>query len=360
MITYPIPMVPGPVRLPRTVQDAYGVNYGSADLEPEFVELYGECRRRLQRLMSTENTVAVLSGEGMIALWGALKSCLVPGDRVLSVATGLFGEGIGEMAAAIGAEVRTVSFGYDETIHDADRIEEAVVAHRPKMITAVHCETPSGTLNPLAELGEIKKRHEVPLFYVDAVSSIGGAPVDTDAWHIDLCLGGSQKCLSSAPDLAFLAVSGRAWDVIETVGYVGYDALKPFRKAEAEGLFPYTPNWHGLAALFAGAGLLLEEGLEAACMRHEASATLCREALTRMGLDLFPAADAVPSPTVTAAHLPERMSWRRFDAACREKGLALGGNYGPLAGKVFRVGHMGSQADVDLVGRAMEVIASVL
>ena len=110
------------------------------------------------------------------------------------------------------------------------------------MITVVHCETPSGTLNPLAELGQVKKELGVPLLYVDAVSSIGGAPVLTDEWNIDLCLGGSQKCLSSLADMAFLAVSDAAWEIIDQVGYVGYCALKPFRTAQTEHYFPYTPS----------------------------------------------------------------------------------------------------------------------
>jgi aspartate aminotransferase-like enzyme len=359
MRTYPIPMVPGPVHVPQAVLDAYSIDYGSGDLETEYLELYRRCEAKLQTLLQTRITVVIQSGEGMIALWSALKSCLGPGDRVLALATGLFGEGIGDMAAAVGAEVRTVSFGLDETYTDWDRIEEAIVSFAPKMITAVHCETPSGTLNPLAELGALKEKHGVPLLYVDAVSSIGGTPVLVDAWHIDLCLGGSQKCLSSVPDTAFIAVSDAAWEAVDAVQYVGYDALQPFREVHRTGFFPYTPNWHGTAGLDAGAQRILDEGLEASFRRHETAAQRCREGLVDVGIDLFPAPRAVPSPTVTAARLPESRSWEAFDGACREQGLALGGNYGPLAGKVFRLGHMGSQADPELVERAVAVIRSV-
>lgn len=360
MLTYPIPMVPGPVRVPQTVRDAYGVDYGSGDIEPEFLDLHRRCEAKLQTLLQTRNTVVIQSGEGMLALWSALKSCLAPGDRVLALATGLFGEGIGEMAAALGAEVRTLSVGFDETLSDWRGIEEAIVSFAPKMITAVHCETPSGTLNPLAELGALKEKHGVPLLYVDAVSSIGGTPVLADDWRIDLCLGGSQKCLSSVPDTAFLSVSGAAWEAVEAVGYAGYDALKPFREVHRTGYFPYTPNWHATAGLEAGADMILDEGLDACFRRHAAAASRCREGLVAAGIDLFPAEGAVPSPTVTAARLPASLSWEAFDAACRERGLAVGGNYGPLAGKVFRLGHMGSQADPELVDRALAVIREVV
>jgi aspartate aminotransferase-like enzyme len=228
------------------------------------------------------------------------------------------------------------------------------------MITAVHCETPSGTLNPMAEIGRIKKDLEVPLLYVDAVSSIGGAPVLTDEWNVDLCLGGSQKCLSSLADMAFLSVSDGAWEIIDQIDYVGYDALKPFRSAQSEHYFPYTPNWHGVAGLNAGAELILQEGLSNSYFRHQENAKFCRNELTQMGLALFPSSDAIPSPTVTAVNVPDGITWQEFDAKVRQSGLVVAGSYGPLTDKVFRLGHMGTQADKDLVARALDAIKKVL
>ena len=253
MKTYPIPMVPGPVKAHPDVLAAYRVDYGSADLEREYVELYTRTEANLKRILQTRSRVVIFLGEGMLALWGALKSCLAPGDRVLAVGTGVFGYGIGDMAAAIGAEVRTVGLPYDQTLSDLTAVAEAVAAFKPKMITAVHCETPSGTLNPLEGLGRLKKETGVPLFYVDAVSSIGGTPVLPDEWHIDLCLGGAQKCLAALPDTCFLSVSAAAWEAIEAVDYAGYDALKPFRTAVERHYFPYTPGWQATAGLNAGA-----------------------------------------------------------------------------------------------------------
>jgi len=360
MKTYPIPMVPGPVKVAQEVLDAYQINYGSADLESEFFELHNQTETNLKLMMSTKNQVVIQTGEGMLALWSALKCCLLPGDRVLSIATGVFGEGIGDMAASIGAEVRKISLPYNETISDTDEIKTVIESFKPKMITVVHCETPSGTLNPLAEIGRIKKDLEVPLLYVDAVASIGGAPVLTDDWNIDVCLGGSQKCLSSLADMAFLSVSEAAWEIIDQVDYIGYDALKPFRSAQSEHYFPYTPNWHGVAALNAGAELILEEGLSNSFLRHQDIAGFCRNEIAQMGLTLFPSANAIPSPTVTAVNVPLGTSWQEFDAKLRHHGLVVAGSYGPLTDKVFRLGHMGTQADRDLVRQALEVIKKVL
>lgn len=360
MITYPIPMVPGPVAVPETIRRVYLEPYGSGDLETEFIELYSRTQRRLKSIFGTRDDIVIMSGEGMLALWSALKSCLVPGDRVLAVATGVFGYGIGEMAQSLGADVKTVGFSYDETINDMARIEAAIAEFKPRMITAVHCETPSGTLNPLEELGRLKNAYRVPLFYVDTVAGAGGVPVLADDWHIDLCLGGAQKCLSAPPDMAFLSVSPKAWEIIEAVGYVGYDALKPFHQAVAERFFPYTPNWQGVAALFTAAGILLDEGLENSFNRHDAVARYCRERLVELGIDLFPASGAIPSPTVTAAKIPEGYTWETWDRRLREAGLVVAGSYGPLADKVFRLGHMGVQADMALAKQALDVIAAAL
>jgi aspartate aminotransferase-like enzyme len=360
MKTYPIPMVPGPVSVPEEIRKVYLTDYGSGDLEKDFFELYTRTQRRLKAIFGTGNDIVIMSGEGMLSLWSALKSCLVPGDRVLAVATGVFGYGIGEMAQSLGAEVQTVGFSYDETINDMARIETAIAEFKPRMITVVHCETPSGTLNPLEELGRLKNAYRVPLFYVDTVAGAGGVPVLADDWHIDLCLGGGQKCLSAPPDMSFLSVSHKAWEIIDAVDYVGYDALKPFQKAVENYYFPYTPNWQGVAALHTAAGMLLEEGLENSYNRHDTVARYCRNQLVEIGIELFPSDKAIPSPTVTAAKVPERFSWETWDRRLRDQGLAVAGSYGPLAGKVFRLGHMGSQANRELMQRAIAVIADAL
>lgn len=360
MQTYPISMMPGPVKVPREVLAAYQTDFGSADVEHDYVELYEMTEALLQAIYGTQNQMVIQTGEGMLALWTALRSCLLPGDRVLSVATGVFGFGIGDMARSIGASVRTIDIPYNQTITDWQAIENAIADFRPKMITVVHCETPSGTLNPIQKLGELKETYRVPLLYMDAVASAGGAPVLTDEWQVDLALGGSQKVLSVPPGMCFLSVSPRAWEIIDQVNYVGYDALKPFRFAVQNAYFPYTPYWHGMAALYAGADLLMREGLEKSFKRHEDAAAHCRKRITSMGLTLYPAPRAVQSPTVTAINVPEGITWQELDRRFRVYGLVAGPNYGPLANKVFRLGHMGTQADKALVDQACDVIEKVI
>lgn len=359
----PVPMVAGPVTLHPGVIAAMTKDYGSGQIEPDFLPLYKKTADKMAKLMDTGDDVVLMTGEGMLVLWGALKSCLKPGDSVLTVGTGVFGDGMADMAESLGCKVTKVSLPYDSTIGQdgsLERIEAAIKAARPVMITATHCETPSGTLNPLAELGEMKQRLGVPLFCVDAVASLGGARINARAWHVDLLLAGSQKCLSAPPSMSITSVSPTAWDIMAKVGYQGYDAILPFKTIYEDGRCPYTPYWHGVAALNAAADAVLSEGMEAVFARHEVVAKQCREGLKRLGVALFPRAGAVCSPTVTAAMVPEGIDWLEWRQALRERGLIVSGSFGPMAGKVFRLGHMGMQADSGLMAKALEAVEDAL
>jgi aspartate aminotransferase-like enzyme len=353
------PLVPGPVSVPASVLAARGRDYPSPDLEEEFFQLYERVQGQLKTIMGTAHPPAIPLGEAMVVLWGAVKSCVAPGDRVLVVSTGLFGEGFADIARSVGAEVRLLAFGDDEVI-DPARVEDALKAFHPRMVTAVHCETPCGTLNPVEAVGALLDRYGVELYIVDAVASIGGAPLNTDAARIDLCLLGVQKCLSAPPGLSVVAVSPRAWAAAKRVGYQGYDALLPFEDAVAQRYFPYTHSWHALAGLEEACRLLLAEGLDAAFARHARVAALCRQRGRDLGLHLFPRDEAASSPTVTAFKVPERIGWPELNRRLRARGVAVGGNYGRLAGKVFRIGHMGTQADERLVASAITLLGEAL
>ncbi len=359
MKSYPIPMVPGPVEQPPEVLKAMKTSYGSPDLELDFLQLYNQTENDLKKIYATQHSVVIMTGEGMLVLWAALKNCILPGDRVLAISTGLFGHGLGEMAQSLRAEVRFIEFPFNQTVHQFERIEQAIIEFKPKIITLVHCETPSGTLNPLQEIGDLKQKYDVPLFIVDSVASAGGALLLTDTWHIDMALGGAQKCLSGPSSMSFTTVSPTAWEIISDVNYIGYDALKPFQRAQEDFYFPYTPNWHGMAALHAGAKKILDEGLENSFARHKKVADYTRDRVQRMGLSLFPDPQAIQSPTVTAINVPGNITWEKLDNQFRKHGLVVGGNYGPLAGKVFRLGHMGVQADQKSVKKALDIIESV-
>ena len=362
----PVPMVPGPVTVHPEALAAMQADLPSGDVDEAYFALYGQAGRRMAPLLGVEDNshdLVFMTGEGMLALWSALKSVIAPGDTVLSVGTGFFGDGIGDMAKQCGARVERVSLPHTSTIgcgNSLARIEEAIKRFRPKMITAVHCETPSGTLNPLAELGELKKTHGVPLFYVDAVSSIGGTPVLAAQWHVDLLLGGSQKCLSAPPSLCFMAVSPAAWARAAEVNYQGYEALLPWKNVVAEKMCPYTPYWHGLAALNAAAAVLLRQGPQSVYARHAEVAEACRRGLHALGLPPSVDDDAVPSPTVTAAYLPKGVTYAQWAGQLKERGLVIAKSYGHLDGKIFRLGHMGTQASMGLMDKALAILGQAL
>ena len=358
MNKYPIPLVPGPVAIPQPVLDAYHANYGSPDLEESFFQLYSRCEKGLQTMLGTVNQVTIQSGEGMLALWGALKSVLAPGDRVLAVGTGLFGYGFADMARHVGAEVEVVEFEYDQIV-DPQKVREAARKFHPHLVSMVHCETPSGTLNPLHEVGQICREVDA-LYYVDFVASAGGTPVDVDKNHIDLGLLGSQKVLSLMPDLAMVSVSPRAWDACKRVAYTGYDALLPWQTAVADQYMPYTHNWQAIAGLEATLTLLQNEGYETVYQRHSKVAAYCRQRLQAMNIALFPADEAFSAPTVTAALVPDGWTWQKLDSRLRSRGVVVGGNYGKLAGHVFRVGHMGNQARMNLLHQGMDILEALL
>eukprot|EP01122_Echinamoeba_exundans_P016666 TRINITY_DN8518_c0_g1_i1.p1 TRINITY_DN8518_c0_g1~~TRINITY_DN8518_c0_g1_i1.p1 ORF type:complete len:363 (-),score=60.45 TRINITY_DN8518_c0_g1_i1:3-1091(-) len=359
MHKYTHPFVPGPTMVPSEISSVYTIDFASSDIEDEFFSLYDTTRSKLKRLLNCSGDISIQSGEAMVVLWGAMKSVLNKGDKVLAIGTGVYGDGIGEMAEMIGAEVKYVKFEWDESATDMARIRSAVEEFRPKLITAVHSETPCGTINPCDQIGAISKEFGA-LFYVDFVSSGGGMKIDVDAWNIDLGLLGTQKCLSMPPDLGIVTVSDRAQKAIDQVNYVGYDAIKPWNEACEKKFFPYTHNWRAIAALSKSLDLLEKEGLDKVYERHEQCKKLCLDRIRQMGLKPYPKSDEYSSPTVTAVYVPEGWSWSQLDTELRQRGVCFGGTYGKIADKVFRIGHMGVQANTTRLNQALDVLESIL
>lgn len=157
-----------------------------------------------------------------------------------------------------------------------------------------------------------------------------------------------------------VGVSSAAWERMKEVNYQGYDAILPFRTVRTDGRCPYTPNWHGVAALYAGTQAIFKEGMDAAFARHEAVAAQCRAGLAELGIKLWTAPDAVNAPTVTAAMIPDGFTWPEWKEALRRHGLICAGSFGPMDGKVFRLGHMGTQAQPYLMEQALDAIAATL
>ena len=356
---YRIGLVPGPVRVPENIRAAWSIDYGSSDLEDEFFSLYRDNQILTQKLLHTHNDIVIMSGEAMSILWAALKCTLRPGEKLLAVSSGLFGEGFADMARAFGVNAEVCAFPYDD-VPDPQRVREHALRFRPRVITAVHCETPSGTLTPcLAEIGQIA-REVGALFVVDFVSSAGGAELDVDACGIDIGLLGSQKVLSLTSSLSISSISPRAWEVIDDVNYSGYEAYASWRNVPESYYMPYTHDWHSMKALNISLNAIISEGISEVYARHEKAAKLCRDMGRNIGLELFPKHEEFCSPTVTAFYVPENITWPELDTSLRKRGVVVGGNYGPLAGKVFRIGHMGSQADCELVKEGMNIIAQII
>ena len=238
MEKYKIGLIPGPVSIPEEIRRVWLNDFASSDLEDEFFALYHENQILIQKLLRTKNDIVITSGEAMSILWASLKCTLKSGEKILAVSSGLFGEGFAEMARTFGANAEVCAFPYDE-VPAPEKIYEHAKKFRPKVITAVHCETPSGTITPcLKEIGRIAHEFNA-LFVVDFVSSAGGCKLDVDDYEIDIGLLGSQKVLSLTPSISIASISPRAWKIIDEINF-------PY---SCSGNVPPTYNTHNLSGL---------------------------------------------------------------------------------------------------------------
>ncbi|WP_440991759.1 pyridoxal-phosphate-dependent aminotransferase family protein [Haloarchaeobius baliensis] len=346
-------MTPGPTAVPPRVRERMSDPMPNPDVEESFFELYDEVCGKLQRVYGTDDDVIVMGGEGILGLEAAIASTVSPGDEVLCISNGLYGDGFADFVESYDGEPTLVGTEYTEPL-DLEGIEAALDAGSFEAATMVHCETPTGTLNDIEPVLELLDDHGV-LTIVDAVSSLGGTPVPSE--HIDINLGASQKAFSSPPGLTTVAVSDRAWEVAtERDPDSLYTNLLPWR--DTSEMFPYTHLVANVAALDESLAMLLDEGLEAAYERHERVAAHCRERGAELGLELYPDGSR-SAPTVTAFHLPGRAGavQRELEA---EHDVVLATGLGDLAGDILRVGHMGYNADEAKVDRVMDALATVL
>ncbi|MFQ3477409.1 alanine--glyoxylate aminotransferase family protein [Halonotius sp. F2-221B] len=349
---------PGPTAVPPEVREAMAEPQPNSAVPPEFAERYDRLCENLQQVYDTDHDVIVPGGEGILGLEAAIASLVAPGDRVLCIANGLYGEGFADFVDSYDGEAELVSADYDAG-YDLDAVEAALAdaeeADEPfKLATLVHCETPTGALNDLSPVLDLLDGYDV-LSVVDAVSSLGGTPVPTD--RIDVCLGASQKCFSAPPGLTTAAVSDRAWAAMEQREPTSlYTNFLPWRDT-SDG-FPYTHLDANVAALDVAVQRVLDEGIEAVQDRHERAAEQCRQRGREIGLSLYPDQSRA-SPTVTAFHMPGEAQDVRQRVE-DDHDIVLATSLGDLADDILRVGHMGYNADVEKVDRVMDAIADVI
>ncbi|WP_049893370.1 pyridoxal-phosphate-dependent aminotransferase family protein [Halogranum rubrum] len=346
-------MTPGPTAVPPRVRDRMSDPMPNPDIEQSFFDLYDDVCEKLQRVYGTDDDVIVMGGEGILGLEAAIASTVAPGDEVLCISNGLYGDGFADFVENYDGEATLVGADYTDPI-DVEGVEEALAEGEYDVATMVHCETPTGTLNAIGPVLELLHDHDV-LTVVDAVSSLGGAPVPSE--HIDINLGASQKAFSSPPGLTTVAVSDRAWDVAEERDPRSlYTNLLPWR--DTSEMFPYTHLAANVAALDESLSMLLDEGLDVAYDRHESVAAHCRERGDELGLDLYPDATR-SSPTVTAFHLPGEAKQVQAELE-EEHDVVLSTGLGDLADDILRVGHMGYNAERAKVDRVMDALETVL
>jgi aspartate aminotransferase-like enzyme len=334
--------IPGPTSLPPSVREA-GARQMINHRGPEFAAMLGRILARMKPYFGTTSDVAILSCAGSGGLEAAVVNTLSPGDRVLGVSIGSFGERIARIASVYGADVTKLSVEWGRAADTAELRQHLVANPGYRAVLLTHNETSTGVMNPIADLAAVI--HEVQpdaLIIVDSVSGLGAVPFQMDAWGIDVVVTGSQKAWMAAPGLAMVAASERAWTAMETARMPRfYLDLRKHREAHALGETPWTPAIAVVYQVDAGLALMEAEGAEAIFARHETCASAARAGLEALGFELF-ADPAHYSRTVTAARVPAGFDWKAINTAVKGEGVILAGGQGPLAGKIFRLGHLGS------------------
>jgi aspartate aminotransferase-like enzyme len=352
--------IPGPTPLPPSVREA-GARQMINHRGPEFAALLARVVGGMKPYFGTVGDPVVLTAAGTGGLEAAVVNTLSPGDRILAVSIGAFGDRFAKIAEVYGAAVTRLEVEWGRAATPAalrDALTRAPAPVRAVLLT--HNETSTGVINPIGALAAVV-REVAPeaLILVDSVSALGASPFEMDAWGVDVVVTGSQKAWMAAPGLAMVACSERAWAAAETARMPRfYLDLRRHRDSAADGQTPWTPALAVLFQVDEGLRLMEAEGQAAVFARHRACAEAAREGLLALGFALLAdAADA--SPTVTAARIPDGMDWKAVNAELRRRGVVLAGGQGKLTGKILRLGHLGF-VTVAEVEAAVTTIGEVL
>jgi serine---pyruvate transaminase len=333
-------MTPGPTPVPPEVLAALAepmIHHRGRD----FRERYRRCLERLREIYRTQHDVLLYTSSGTGGFESAVANLTSPGDPVLVVSAGNFGERWAAMTRAYRADVVHLRLAWGETPDPEDVRSALAEAGDIRAVYVVHSETSTGVVADVQALAAVS-REAGAIVVVDAISSLGAVPLETDAWGIDVVVSGSQKALMCPPGLAFASVSPAALAAAAESSSPRYVLdWERTRTAQAKLDAPFTPAVSLVNALDVALGLLLDEGLEAAFERHARLGRACREGVKAMGLELF-SPDDDRSAVVTAIRAPDGIDSADVVAALRDRfGITIAGGQGELKGKIFRIGHIG-------------------
>jgi aspartate aminotransferase-like enzyme len=310
---------------------------------PRFTEILKEVVVGMKYIFQTGNDVIVFSGSGTGAMESAVVNVVNPGDHVLVASMGNFGERWKKLAATWGAEVTALDYEWGTKADPAD-IEKALAADPAvKAVYVQFSETSTGVVNDIRAIGEIVAKTPA-ILVVDAISGLGATDLKTDAWHVDVCVAGSQKALMVPPGLAYVAVSEKAWKVVEACTtprfYFDYTTYRKKMTGDSAQT-PYTPAVSLMVAQNRAIELIREEGLESVFERHRWLGKSCKAGVQALGIELF-GPDDPEANSVTACRVPAGVDGGRITRLARDKyGVWLAGGQGQLKGKIFRFGHCG-------------------
>lgn len=318
-------------------------------LDPKFLEIMNEVQAQLRAVFRTRNafTIAV-SGTGSAGMEAALVNLLEPGDAAIVVASGVFGNRMADIVGRTGARLVKIDVPWGETVEPA-QLEEALKREgKVKVVALVHAETSTGAHQPMEGIGELVHAHGA-LLVLDTVTSLGGVPVEVDAWGVDACYSGTQKCLSCPPGLAPLTLSQRALDAVKArktkvqSWYLDAGMVADYW-AEGKRVYHHTAPISMVYALREALRLVLEEGLEARFARHRRHSAALMAGLAALGCRPQ-AQEGRRLTSLNCIQVPQGVD----EAAVRkvllnEHDIEIGGGLGPLAGKVWRIGLMGDSS----------------
>ncbi len=335
----------GPTMAPPRVLAAQGAPI-TYHYDPVFLEAFRRTERKIGELYRTKQDILLMQGEAVLGLEAAARSLVRPGMPVLNLVSGVFGKGMGYWLRDFGAELHELEVAYNDTVDPGDVARYLDDHPEIELVTVVHCETPSGTLNAVDEIGPIAKEHGA-LTLVDCVSSFGGIPIWPDEWRLDVCVAGPQKCLAGPPGMSLMSVSADAWEAIRAnpaAPRASFLSMLDWKEQWIDGdKFPFTPSVVDVHGVEAAADELLAEGLEASFALHALAGRACRAGVRAMGLELWPRAEQFAAACVTAVALPEGLTDTQVRDECRNRyGVMISGSQG--AGNLVRIGHMGPTA----------------